>query len=211
MTVVCLDLEGVLSPEMWIALAERVGLDELRVTTREIPDYDELMRGRLEILAKHDIRLSAIQEAVSTVRPLDGAVEFLDRLRDTAQVIILSDTFSQFVGPLMRMLGRPTLFCNDLVVDSSGRIVDYRLRQTDGKLRAVEALKSLNLHVVAGGDSYNDLAMIRAADDGFLFLPPPRIRQDNPDLPTFTSYEDLLPHIAGLCAARHEARGERTL
>lgn len=211
MTVVCLDLEGVLSPEMWIALAERVGIEELRVTTREIPDYDRLMRGRLEILAKHDIRMSTIQEAVSTVRPFDGAVEFLDRLRDTAQVIILSDTFSQFVGPLMRMLGRPTLFCNDLVVDSSGRIVDYRLRQADGKLRAVQALKSLNLHVVAGGDSYNDLAMIRAADDGFLFLPPSSIRQENPDLPTFTTYDQVLPHVARLRAAQHEAGGERTL
>lgn len=211
MTVVCLDLEGVLSPEMWIALADRVGLQELRLTTREIPDYDQLMRGRLEILAKHDIRIDTIHEAVSAVRPLEGAVEFLDRLREVVQVIILSDTFSQFVDPLMRMLGRPTLFCNDLVVDASGRIVDYQLRQTDGKLRAVEALKSLNLHVVAGGDSYNDLAMIRAAHDGFLFLPPDRIREENSDLPAFRGYEHVLQHIEGLSTTRHQPGGERTL
>jgi phosphoserine/homoserine phosphotransferase len=204
MTVVCLDLEGVLTPEMWIALADSVEIEELRLTTRDVPDYDALMRKRIQILAEHDIRLPRIQEAIRAVHPLAGAARFLDSLRSRVQVVILSDTFSQFAGPLMEMLGRPTIFCNDLIVDAQGRIVDYRLRQEEGKRRAVEAFASLNLNVVAGGDSYNDLAMIRAAHHGFLFSPPGRIRGDNPSLPAFYEYDSVLKFVDTVVASETE-------
>lgn len=208
MTVVCLDLEGVLVPEIWIALAERVGIEELRLTTRDVPDYDRLMRGRLRILEHHAIGLPDIQSAIAEMEPLDGAREFLDRLRELTQVVILSDTFVQFAAPLLRQLGRPTLFCNDLVVNDDGRILDYRLRQPEGKLRAVEGLRSMNLHVIAGGDSYNDLSMIRAANEGFLFRPPAQIRTEESDLPVFDDYDPLYAHLEGHCARAAERVGE---
>jgi phosphoserine/homoserine phosphotransferase len=198
MNVVCLDLEGVLVPEIWISLARKVGIKELELTTRDEPDYDRLMKGRLRILDRNGIGLSTIQECIAEMSPLEGAGEFLSCIRAITQVVILSDTFSQFADPLMRKLDRPTLLCNELVVDGD-RIVDYTLRQPNGKLNAVKAFQSLNLHVIAGGDSYNDLSMIRAADSGFLFRPPAQIRNECGTLPVFDDYSELLEHIRKIC------------
>src|SRR3990170_1630092 len=181
--IACLDLEGVFVPEIWINVAERTGIAALRRTTRDEPDYDKLMRGRLEILDQHRLGLGDIQAVIDGMAPLDGAVEFLDWLRACTQVIVLSDTFHEFAAPLMRKLGRPTLFCNSLVVDGAGRIVDYRLRIPDGKRRAVEALRALAFRVVAAGDSYNDTTMLSAADAGILFRPPANVVADFPQFP----------------------------
>ena len=166
MVVTCLDLEGVLVPEICIAFAEKTGIEKLRLTTRDIPDYDELMRGRLKILDENNLKLADIQEVIASIAPLPGAKEFLSWLESEFQVIILSDTFSQFAGPLMEQLGYPTLFCHDLVVDEAGRIADYRLRIPDAKTKAVAALKLLNLKVIAAGDSYYDTGMLKEADVG---------------------------------------------
>ncbi len=179
--MVTLDMEGVLVPEIWIAVAERTGIDALRRTTRDEPDYDVLMRGRLELLDEHGLGLAAITEVIGGLSPLPGAVEFLDELRRRTQVLILSDTFEQFAAPLMLQLGMPTLLCHRLVVDGD-RIVDYRLRLPNQKEAAVRAVQSLNYRVVAGGDSYNDLAMLRAADAGFWFHAPPSIVAQHADL-----------------------------
>lgn len=169
MRVVCLDLEGVLVPEIWINVAEKSGIEELRLTTRDISDYDVLMKGRLKILEEHKLTLSDIQAVIGTMEPLEGAYEFLTSLREKTQVFILSDTFTQFASPLMEKLGWPTLLCNYLIVDPhTNMIIDYKLRQRDGKRKAVEALQSLNYKVFAGGDSYNDLSMIKKADAGAL-------------------------------------------
>jgi len=189
--IACLDLEGVLVPEIWINVSERTGIAALRRTTRDEPDYDKLMRGRLAILAEHRLGLPDIQAVIGTMEPLDGAVAFLDWLRASTQVIILSDTFVEFAQPLMRKLGWPTLFCNSLEVDGAGRITGYRLRLADGKRRAVEALRALNFRIVAAGDSYNDTTMLGAADAGILFRPPQNVIDDFPSFRVTRTYEEL--------------------
>jgi phosphoserine/homoserine phosphotransferase len=189
--IACLDLEGVLVPEIWINVAERTGIAELRRTTRDEPNYDKLMRGRLAILDRHGLGLPDIQTAIDGMAPLDGALDFLDWLRSRTPVLVLSDTFYQFATPLLRKLGNPCLFCNSLEVDGRGRIVDYRLRIPDGKRRAVEALRGINFRVVAAGDSYNDTTMLAAADAGILFRPPPNVIADFPQFPVTTTYREL--------------------
>ena len=197
MNIVCLDLEGVLVPEIWIAFSEASGIPELRRTTRDEPDYDKLMKWRLGILREHKLGLTDIQRVISTIDPLPGAKEFLDALRNETQAIILSDTFTQFGMPLMRKLGLPTLFCNELVVGADGMIEDYQIRVPQSKLSTVRALQSVGFETIASGDSYNDLAMIRASKAGFLFRSPEKIRQDNPDLPACEQYDELLALIRG--------------
>lgn len=187
----CLDLEGVLVPEIWIAFAEKTGIEKLRLTTRDIPDYDQLMRGRLKILDEHKLKLSDIQAVIRTITPLEGAGKFLDWLRSEFQVIILSDTFYEFAGPLMAQLGYPTLFCNFLETDNTGRIVNYRLRQKDGKTKAVQALKSLDFQAIAAGDSYNDTGMLKIADAGIFFNPPSSIVNEFPQFKVTHTYEEL--------------------
>ena len=190
-TVVTLDLEGVLVPEIWIAVAERTGIDALRRTTRDEPDYDVLMKGRLDILAANGLTMSLVDDVIGGLEPLPGARAFLDELRERTQVIILSDTFEQFAKPLMRHLGMPTILCHRLVV-ADDRIVDYRLRQPDQKRHAVEALHGLNYRVIAAGDSYNDTAMLGAADHGFLFHAPANVIAEFPQFPAVDEYDDLL-------------------
>jgi phosphoserine/homoserine phosphotransferase len=191
MILACLDLEGVLVPEIWIAVAERTRIDALRRTTRDEPDYDKLMRGRLEILDDNGLGLPDIQNVIGTLDPLPGAAEFLDWLRERFQVVILSDTFYGFAAPLMRKLGHPTLFCHDLEVDPRGRILDYRLRMRDQKRESVEAFRALNFRVIAAGDSYNDTTMLGAADRGILFRPPENVIAEFPQFPLTTTYEQL--------------------
>lgn len=195
MHLVCLDLEGVLVPEIWIEFSEATGIRELRRTTRDEPDYDKLMRYRLAILDERGLRLPDIQRVIGAMEPLAGAREFLEALKAKTQVVILSDTFSQFAKPLMAKLGYPTLFCNSLAVDAEGRIADYRMRQKDGKRKSVEAFKTLNLKVFAAGDSFNDLSMIRAADSGCLFRPPETIRAQCPEIPSVDDYAGMTAHI----------------
>jgi len=190
-SVACLDLEGVLVPEIWINVATKTGIEELKRTTRDEPDYDVLMRYRLEILDRHKLTLNDIQEVIATLTPLDGAPAFLDWLRSEAQVIILSDTFAEFAKPLMAQLGYPCLFCHSLDVDSSGRISNYRLRIADGKRKAVQALKQLNFSVAAAGDSYNDTSMLIEAHTGILFRPPDNVIQDFPQFPVTRAYDEL--------------------
>jgi len=187
----CLDLEGVLLPEIWIAFAEKTGIEQLRLTTRDIPDYDELMQGRLKILKDNNLKLIDIQKVIKTLSPLEGAIDFLDWLKSEFQVIILSDTFYQFVGPLMKNLGYPTLFSHELTVDSKGSITGYRLRQKDGKTKAVSALKKLNFKVIAAGDSYNDTGMLQEADAGILFCPPDNVIKEFPQFPVSRNYEEF--------------------
>jgi phosphoserine/homoserine phosphotransferase len=189
--IACLDLEGVLVPEIWINVAERTRIPELRRTTRDEPDYDKLMRARIEILDRHDLKLRDIQLVIDAMGPLLGAREFLCWLRERAQVIILSDTFYEFAAPLMRQLDHPCLFCNQLEIDANDRIAGYRLRLQDGKRRAVEALKTLNFRVVAAGDSYNDTTMLGVADGGILFRPPQNVIDEFPQYPVATTYDDL--------------------
>ena len=195
-SIVTLDLEGVLVPEIWIAVAERTGIEALRRTTRDEPDYDVLMRGRLELLDQHDLTMSTIAEVINGLSPLDGAREFLDSLRSITQVLLLSDTFEQFGQPLMRQLGFPTLICHRLIVDGD-RVVDYRLRMPDQKRCAVEALHRLNYRVIAAGDSYNDMAMLAEADAGFLFHAPESIAAQFPQFPAVDEYDELLELITG--------------
>jgi|SRR5581483_9150800 len=189
-------MEGVLTPEIWIAVAEKTGIPELRRTTRDEPDYDKLMRGRLEILAQHGLKLSDIQQVIGTLQPLPGGKEFLDQLRAEVQVLILSDTFEQFAAPLMRQLGWPTLLCHRLVVESD-RITDYRLRIPEQKQRAVAALKLLNYNVIAGGDSFNDTAMLTEAHVGFLFRAPDNVKQQFPQFQAVEEYGTFLRLIRG--------------
>lgn len=189
--VACLDLEGVLVPEVWINVAERTGIDALRRTTRDEPDYDVLMTGRLEVLAEHGLGLPEIQEVIGGMEPLPGAPAFLDWLRERFPVIILSDTFYEFAAPLMRQLGWPTLFCHRLEVDPRGRVTGYRLRQRDQKRRAVQALRSLEFAVIAAGDSYNDTAMLAEADAGILFRPPDNVIREFPQFPVTTDYDGM--------------------
>jgi phosphoserine/homoserine phosphotransferase len=193
-TVVTLDLEGVLVPEIWIAVAERTGIVELRRTTRDEPDYDKLMRYRIDLLDRHGLTMSLIADVIAGLEPMDGAKAFLDELRTRTQVVILSDTFEQFGRPLMAQLGWPTLLCHRLVV-ADDRIVDYTLRMPDQKRRAVEALRGLNYRVVAAGDSYNDTAMLAAAHAGFLFHAPANVRAEFPQFPALDEYHALLAHL----------------
>lgn len=197
MKIVCLDLEGVLVPEIWISFSRKTGIEELSLTTRDISDYDVLMNKRLGILKEHGLYLQDIQEVINSMDPLEGAGAFLDEVRSRTQIIILSDTFEEFAKPLMRKLHWPTLFCNQLIVDARGSVTGYQLRQRDGKCKAVEALRSIGMDVLAAGDSYNDLTMIRAADHGALFKAPQSIRNENPDLPAVDRYDDLLEIIEG--------------
>ncbi len=187
----CLDLEGVLLPEIWIAFAEKTGIEKLRLTTRDIPDYDELMRGRLKILDENNLKLADIEGVINTLSPLEGAKDFLNWLKSEFQVIILSDTFYQFVAPLMGKLDYPTLFCHELIIDAEGCIADYRLRQSDGKTKAVSALKGLNFKVIAAGDSYNDTGMLIEADAGILFCPPDNVIAEFPQFPVTRNYKEF--------------------
>ena len=195
MNIVCLDLEGVLVPEIWIAFAEESGIPELKRTTRDEPDYDKLMHWRLGVLKEHGLGLKEIQETIAKIDPLPGAKEFLDELRATTQVIIISDTFTQFAGPLMKKLGYPTIFCNSLEVAPDGEITGFKMRCENSKLTTVKALQSIGYETIASGDSHNDLAMIQASKAGFLFRSTEQIKKDCPELPAFESYDDLLAAI----------------
>ena len=197
MNLVCLDLEGVLVPEIWIAFAHAAGIPELARTTRDEPDYDKLMAFRLGILDEHGLGLPQIQEVIAGIDPLPGAREFLDALRERTQVIIISDTFEQFARPLMRKLGWPTLFCNTLEVDGAGHVSGYRMRCEQSKLTTVRAFQSCGMQTIAAGDSHNDLGMIRASKAGFLFRSTDAIKRENPDVPAFEEYGDLLAAIEG--------------
>jgi len=191
MILACLDLEGVLVPEIWIGVAEQTGIEELRLTTRDVPDYDELMRGRLRILAERGLGLPDIQAVIAGLQPLDGARDFLDWLREQWQVVILSDTFYQFAAPLMKQLSWPTLFCHDLEVAADGQITGYALRQADPKRNAVQRFHEMNFMTVATGDSYNDTTMLEAADAGILFRPPENVAREFPHFPVTRSYPEL--------------------
>lgn len=195
MTIVCLDLEGVLVPEIWIAFAKASGIPELTRTTRDEPDYDKLMRWRLQILKEHGLGLREIEEIIRKIEPLEGAKAFLDELRRLTQVVIISDTFTQFGMPLMEKLGYPTLLCNSLIVAPSGEITDFRMRIENSKYTTVKALQAMGYDTVAAGDSYNDLGMIRASKAGFLFKSTEKIKADNPDLPAYETYGELLSAI----------------
>jgi phosphoserine/homoserine phosphotransferase len=198
MNIVCLDLEGVLVPEIWIAFAEKTGIDEFKRTTRDEPDYGKLMRYRIDLLERHNLGLAEIQSVIDGIEPLEGAKEFLDALREKVQTIIISDTFAEFAKPLMRKLGWPTIFCNSLDVSPEGRIVGYKMRCPQSKLTTVKALQSCGFETIAAGDSFNDLGMIRASKAGFLFRAPEGIRKDNQDLPAFETYADFFD---GICKA----------
>ncbi len=195
MFITCLDLEGVLVPEIWIAFAETSGIPELKRTTRDEPDYDKLMKWRLGILKEHGLGLKEIQETIEKIDPMPGAREFLDELRELGQVIIISDTFTQFAKPLMKKLGWPTIFCNELEVAENGEITGFKMRIEQSKLTTVKALQSIGFETIASGDSYNDLGMIRASKAGFLFKSTDQIKNDNPDLPAYETYEELLAAI----------------
>ena len=197
MYITCLDLEGVLVPEIWIAFAEASGIPELRRTTRDEPDYDKLMHYRMDILRQHGLGLKEIQDVIATIDPMPGAKEFLDALRAETQAVILSDTFTQFAQPLMKKLGWPAIFCNELVVGDDGSITGYHLRCEKTKLTTVKALQSCGFTTIASGDSFNDLAMIRASKAGFLFRSTEAIRRDNPDIPACETYDELLALIRG--------------
>lgn len=195
MNIVCLDLEGVLVPEIWIAFAKETQIPEFALTTRDEPDYDKLMRYRLNLLEKHGLGLAEIQNVIAKIEPLEGAREFLDRLRERVQTVIISDTFAEFAKPLMKKLGWPTLMCNSLEVAADGKITGYKMRCEKSKLTTVRALQSCGFETIAAGDSFNDLAMIRASKAGFLFRAPDSIKADNPDLPAFETYEDFYAGI----------------
>ncbi|CAA0119064.1 Phosphoserine phosphatase ThrH [BD1-7 clade bacterium] len=191
MELACLDLEGVLIPEIWIAFAELTGIEELKATTRDIPDYDVLMKQRLRLLEEHNLGLPDIQKVIAELTPLDGAIEFVDWLRERFQVIILSDTFYEFSAPLMKQLGWPTLFCHKLEVDGEGRVVDYKLRQVDPKRQSIKAFHSLNYRCIAAGDSYNDTTMLSEAEAGILFHAPDNVIAEFPQFPAVHTFEDL--------------------
>ena len=195
MNIVCLDMEGVLVPEIWIAFAEASGIPELKRTTRDEPDYDKLMNWRLDILKQHGLGLKEIQETIAKIDPLPGAKEFLDKLREKTQVIILSDTFEQFATPLMKKLGWPTIFCNTLEVAEDGSITGFQMRVEKSKLTTVKALQSIGYDTIASGDSFNDLGMIQASKAGFLFRSTEQIKKDYPDLPAFEEYDELLDFL----------------
>lgn len=200
MDIVCLDLEGVLVPEIWIAFAEETGIEALKRTTRDEPDYDKLMRYRLDILKEHHLGLRQIQETIAKIEPLPGAKEFLDELRELTQVVILSDTFTEFAKPLMEKLGWPTLFCNSLEVAPDGEITGYRMRIPESKLTTVRALQSAGFETIAAGDSFNDLGMIKAGKAGFLFRSTEQIKKENPEILAYEEYADFLEAIKGVLA-----------
>ena len=195
MNIVCLDLEGVLVPEIWIAFAEETGIPELKRTTRDEPDYDKLMNYRINILKEHGLGLKEIQETIAKIDPMPGAKEFLDELREITQVIIISDTFTQFAGPLMKKLGYPTIFCNSLEVAEDGEITGFRMRIENSKLTTVKALQSIGYDTIASGDSHNDLGMIKASKAGFLFRSTDEIKKEYPELPAFETYDELMAAI----------------
>jgi phosphoserine/homoserine phosphotransferase len=195
MYITCLDLEGVLVPEIWVAFAEETGIPELKKTTRDEPDYDKLMQYRLDILKEHHLGLNEIQETISRINPMEGAKEFLDELRSFTQVIIISDTFKEFAAPLMKKLGWPTLFCNELEVADDGAITGYKMRIHDSKLSTVKGLQSIGFQTIASGDSFNDLGMIRASKAGFLFRTTEEIKAANPDVPAVDTYDQLMAGI----------------
>ena len=195
MNIVCLDLDGVLVPEIWVAFAEETGIPELKKTTRDEPDYDKLMKWRLGILKEHGLGLKEIQETIAKIDPMPGAKEFLDELRSMTQVIIISDTFTQFAAPLMKKLGWPTIFCNSLEVAENGEITGYRMRVENSKYSTVKALQSIGFETIASGDSHNDLGMIKASKAGFLFKSTEQIKKDNPELPAYETYEKLMEAI----------------
>ena len=195
MNIVCLDLEGVLVPEIWVAFAEATGIPELKKTTRDEPDYNVLMKYRLDILKEHGLGLKEIQDTIATLSPLPGAKEFLDELRDLTQVVIVSDTFDQFAKPLMKQLGMPTIFCNTLIVGENGMIDDYQMRIDNSKYSTVKGLQSIGFDTIASGDSFNDLGMIKASKAGFLFKTTDAIKEANPDVPAVESYAELLAEI----------------
>ncbi len=198
MHIVCLDLEGVLVPEIWIAFSEESGIPELKLTTRDEPDYDKLMNYRLKILKEHGLGLKEIQSTIRKIEPLEGAREFLDELRKLGQVIIISDTFTQFAAPLMEKLGFPTLMCNELIVADDGEVTGFKMRCEKSKLTTVKALQSIGYETIASGDSFNDLAMIQAGKAGFLFRTTEAIKKDYPDIPAFDTYDELLEAIKGV-------------
>lgn len=200
MHIVCSDLEGIFVPEIWINVAEKTGIKELRLTTRDIPDYDVLMKRRLAILDEKGLKIDDIKAVIATMDPLEGALEFLDWLRSHTQIIVVSDTFVQFAGPLMKKLGWPTLFCNKLSIDPDGSIVDYNLRQKDGKREAVVSLKRLNYYTISIGDSYNDITMLKEADAGILFRPPGNVKNEFPEFPVSYSYDELKTIIQNIFA-----------
>ena len=195
MNIVCLDLEGVLVPEIWVAFAEETGIPELKKTTRDEPDYDKLMKWRLGILKEHGLGLKEIQETIAKINPMPGAKEFLDELRSMTQVIIISDTFTQFAAPLMKKLGLPTIFCNSLEVAENGEITGYRMRVENSKYSTVKALQSIGFETIASGDSHNDIGMIKASKAGFLFKSTEQIKKDNPELPAYETYDELMEAI----------------
>ena len=195
MEIVCLDLEGVLVPEIWIAFSEKTGIPELRITTREEPDYDKLMKYRMNILREHNLTLRDIQDVIATIRPLEGAREFLDKVREITQVVILSDTFTEFAKPLMKQLGWPTILCNSLIVDGNNMLTGMKLRQQDGKRKAIDGFRSMNFRTFAAGDSYNDLGMIGASKAGFLFRAGDKIKAEHPEIPTCEEFSELLAAI----------------
>ena len=195
MNIVCLDLEGVLVPEIWVAFAEETGIPELKKTTRDEPDYDKLMKWRLGILKEHGLGLKEIQETIAKIDPMPGAKEFLDELRSMTQVIIISDTFTQFAAPHMKKLGWPTIFCNSLEVAEDGEITGYRMRVENSKYSTVKALQSIGFETIASGDSHNDLGMIKASKAGFLFKSTEQIKKDNPELPAYETYDELMEAI----------------
>ena len=201
MEIVCLDLEGVLVPEIWIAFAEKTGITELKRTTRDEPDYNKLMAWRMDILREHFLTLTDIQNTISEIKPLEGAKEFLDKLRAITQVVILSDTFREFASPLMKQLGWPTILCNSLVVDENNMLSGMVLRQTDGKRKAIEGFRSMGFRTFAAGDSYNDLTMIHTADKGCLFRAPERILLEEPDLKLCTTYDEFFKEIEAFVKA----------
>ncbi len=195
MYITCLDLEGVLVPEIWIAFAQESGIPELKRTTRDEPDYDKLMKWRIGVLKEHGLGLREIQDTIEKIDPLPGAKEFLDELRSFSQVIIISDTFTQFATPLMKKLGWPTIFCNSLEVAENGEITGFKMRIENSKLTTVKALQSIGYETIASGDSYNDLAMIKASKAGFLFKSTDKIKEDNPELPAYETYDELMAAI----------------
>jgi phosphoserine/homoserine phosphotransferase len=196
MYIVCLDLEGILLPEIWISVAEKTGIEELSLTTRDIPDFDQLMRRRLEILKRASLKIRDIQEIIQSIEPLEGAIEFLNWVREGFQLIVLSDTFVEFADPILKKLNRPACFCNSLVIDPDGVIVDYQLRQRDGKRHAIKALRGLGFKVIAIGDSYNDTTMLSEANEGILFRPPENVKEEFPHFPVIETYEGLEAELA---------------
>ena len=195
MNIVCLDLEGVLVPEIWIAFAEASGIPELKRTTRDEPDFDKLMKWRIDVLEQHGLGMKEIQAVIEKIEPMEGAREFLDELRSKTQVLILSDTFTHFATPLMKKLGWPTIFCNSLVINEQGKITGHKMRIEKSKYTTVKALQSIGYETIAAGDSYNDLGMIRASKAGFLFKSTGKIKEDNPDLPAYDTYDELMAAI----------------